>query len=77
MTNTLLSEPNDDLEVTNVALRLSAIEIETLTHERDMLARRCAEQAHKIAELLAPTPKAEPQAPVFSAVETMNRQGIH
>jgi hypothetical protein len=52
--------------------------VEALTHERDMLARRCAEQAHQIADLISPPlPDDDPHAAVLAAVEVMNRQGIH
>lgn len=52
------------------------------THRADILARRCAEQAHTIAQLLAkyePAPnggKSPPFHPIHAAVAAMQAQGV-
>ena len=48
--------------------------IAKLTHERDMLARRCAEQAADIARLLAPGDT--PKATIHDAIAKMQAAGI-
>lgn len=48
-----------------------------LARERDILATRCAAQAHEIARLLAPLPVTEPEPdPVFAAIDVQQRQGV-
>lgn len=53
-----------------------SVTIAKLTHERDMLAARCAEQARKIAELLAPPAKDLPKATILDAIRTMQAGGV-
>lgn len=58
--------------------RMRAIlnELVNTRHERDMLAARCAEQAHKIAELMAPPANDLPKATILDAIRTMQRGGV-
>lgn len=58
-----------------VRLEKLAAELEETRRQRDMLATRCAEQAHQIAAMAAPfAPHTERTA--FDAIATMQRQGI-
>lgn len=51
-----------------------AVELERVTSDRDMLARRCAEQAAEIARLLAPADT--PKATIHDAIAKMQAAGI-
>jgi hypothetical protein len=67
-----------ELEFADIAIAGFTRIIADLTNSRDMLARRCAEQAHEIARLISPPlPDADPHAAVLAAVDVLNRQGIH
>ena len=48
---------------------------EDLARERDILAKRCAAQAHEIAELLSPPIRDVPD-PVFAAIAVHQKQGV-
>lgn len=58
-------------QITDLQLHVS-----TLLDERNILASRCAEQAHKIAELLAPSAKDLPKATILDAIRTMQAGGV-
>ena len=56
-----------------------AAELEEMTRQRDMLARRCAEQANHIAGLISLQADEAAEAerhPLVDAIAVMQRQGV-
>ncbi len=58
-----------------VRLMKLADELEEVTRQRDMLARRCAEQAEKIAELVNPYKQRHLGGSIHDAIKAMQRNG--
>ncbi len=59
-----------------VRLMKLADELEEVTRQRDMLARRCAEQANHIAGLISPQAEEAAEVdPIHDAVSAMQRNG--
>lgn len=80
----IIGEPSGTMDHDYEALWRASIERRRATlaalaearYERDMLAKRCAEQARQIADLIAPRPVGSPRQTIGEAIAKMQRAGL-